>query len=362
MSYAEIVRLVVLDNPLSDWAIAACVGILTFATLLSVRAYLIRALKDFKKTPTVIDDVGMALVARVRLTYLLLASLFAGGAIVLTFTPAEHQVFLVIIMVATLIQIGFCAQGVIDVFLKPPPNPDMAASHRYMASGMLASARIVVWFTVLMLGLDTMGFNVMAAVTTFGIGGIAVALAVQGLLKDVFASFAILLDQPFTVGDFITFDDKGGIVEHIGIKTTRLRTMAGEELVLNNADLLQSRIHNHRRTGERQVTMSLAIRYEVPTDVLRSLPDNIGKTIEQHEKAHFKSATYGEYAREGLMLDVIYRVDETRYSSFAKVRHTVNLNIHELLMKLDVPFGYTTQRTVVENGRTHRPRKLSDTG
>jgi small-conductance mechanosensitive channel len=162
------------------------------------------------------------------------------------------------------------------------------------------------WSIVLLLALDNLGIDVTALVTGLGIGGIAVALAAQNILGDLFASLTIVLDKPFVLKDFLIVNEFLGTVEHIGLKTTRLRSLTGEELVFSNADLLNSRIRNYGRMFERRVVCSLGVVYQTPRDKLVKIPDIIRSAVEAQEKTRFDRAHFKDFGAYALNFEAVY--------------------------------------------------------
>jgi small-conductance mechanosensitive channel len=204
-------------------------------------------------------------------------------------------------------------------------------------------ARVVVWSIAFLLILNNLGFDVTALVAGLGIGGIAIALAAQNILGDLFASLAIVLDQPFVVGDFVILGDKMGTVERIGIKTTRIRSLSGEELICSNADLLGSRIHNYKRMTERRAVFTIGITYQTPPDKVERLPGMLRAIVEaqdlvRFDRAHFKS--YGDFA---LIYEVVYWMLKPDYNVFMDTQQRINFALYRQLQEEGIEFAYPTQ-------------------
>jgi small-conductance mechanosensitive channel len=205
-----------------------------------------------------------------------------------------------------------------------------------------------VWSVVLLLVLDNMGINITALVAGLGVGGIAVALAVQSILGDLFASLSIVLDKPFVVGDFLIIDDYMGSVEHVGLKTTRLRSLTGEQLVLSNTDLLSSRIRNYGRMQERRALFTLGVTYQTPRDKLRQIPEIIREAIEASEKTRFDRSHFKSYGAYSLDFETVYYVLEPDYALYMDIQQAVNLAIHERFEAEGIEFAFPTQTLFVE--------------
>ncbi|MEE9595092.1 MAG: mechanosensitive ion channel family protein [Candidatus Hydrothermarchaeales archaeon] len=203
--------------------------------------------------------------------------------------------------------------------------------------------KVLIWgFGVIFL-LDNLGFEISALVAGLGIGGVAVALAAQAVLGDLFSYFAIMFDRPFEIGDFIIVGDYLGTVEHVGIKTTRIRSLGGEQVVFSNTDLTNSRVRNYKRMEKRRVLFNMGVTYqtsheklkEIPT-VIRTIIENISDTV--FDRAHFSS--YGDF---NLVFEVAYYVASGDYKKYRDVQQEINLKIKEEFEKRGIEFAYPTQ-------------------
>jgi len=190
---------------------------------------------------------------------------------------------------------------------------------------------------------DHMGFNITALVAGLGIGGVAVALAVQNILGDLFASLSIVLDKPFVVGDFIVVDDMRGTVERVGVKSTRVRSLDGESLVFSNSELLKSRIRNFRQLTERRVLFTIGVTYQTPAAQVGSIPAWLRAIVEEREKTRFDRAHFKEYADSALVFEVVYYVLDPAYNVYMDIQQAINLEILERFTAEGIGFAYPTQ-------------------
>ena len=212
--------------------------------------------------------------------------------------------------------------------------------------------KIVLWSLVLLLVLDNLGVNITALVAGLGVGGIAVALAVQTILGDLFASLSIVLDKPFVVGDFLIVGDLLGSVEYVGLKTTRLRSLSGEQLVFSNSDLLSSRIRNYGRMYQRRVVFNLGVTYQTPRDKLIKIPEIVRAAIEQQDKTRFDRSHFKEYGDFALVFESVYYVEGPDYNEYMDIQQAVNLQVHEQFEQQGIEFAYPTQTLFVQkNGK-----------
>jgi small-conductance mechanosensitive channel len=203
--------------------------------------------------------------------------------------------------------------------------------------------RLVVVVVVALLALQNLGIDVTAMIAGLGVGGIAIALAVQNILGDLFASMSIVLDKPFVVGDFIVVGDRAGSVEKIGLKTTRLRSISGEQLIFANSDLLGSRIQNFKRMQERRALFAVGVTYQTPLDVVEAIPQLLRESIEAQAKARFDRAHFKSFGASSLDFECVYWVLEPEYNTFMDVQQAINLAIARRFEERGIEFAYPTQ-------------------
>ncbi len=203
--------------------------------------------------------------------------------------------------------------------------------------------KFTVWIVAVIFLLDNLGFKVTTVVAGLGIGGVAVALAGQALLKDLFSYFAILFDRPFEIGDLIAVGDKMGTVERVGVKTTRLRSISGEQLVFSNADLTDSRVENYKRMKRRRVVFNIGVAYETPAKKLEVIPDIVRDIIAAVDGVAFDRAHFTSYGDSSLDYEIVYYVLTNDYQVYMDVQQRINLAIFKELGKRKIEFAYPTQ-------------------
>jgi small-conductance mechanosensitive channel len=202
---------------------------------------------------------------------------------------------------------------------------------------------MVLWVVVLLMILDNLGVNITTLVASLGIGGIAVALAVQNILGDLFASLSIVLDKPFVLGDFIIVDKYLGSVEYVGLKTTRLRSLGGEQLVFSNADLLKSRLQNMTRMTRRRAVFSVAVTYATPTATLRAIPPMLTELVKSQENATFDRAHFSGVGPSSMNFEVVYWVESADYNKFMDIQQEIYLQMLDRLAEMKVELALPTQ-------------------
>lgn len=209
--------------------------------------------------------------------------------------------------------------------------------------GVIIIVNFVIWGIGLLALFDNLGYDVTAIIAGLGIGGIAVALAAQNILGDLFNYLVIFFDRPFEIGDFVLIDDKMGTVEYIGIKTTRIKSLSGEQLVFSNSDLTSSRLHNFKKMGRRRVLYALGVEYSTPLEKLKLIPVLVKEIIESHERVTFDRVHFSAYRDYSLEFELVYYIESSDYNIFMDLKQSINLKIFETFAKEEIAFAFPTQ-------------------
>ena len=333
------------DNPLRTWLIALLVAVVTVVVLRILQALGVRHIARLaSQTETTWDDAFVELLRHTKLLFLLIVALFAGS-LLLTLPERVRDIASAVVAIALLIQAGIWLNAAILFWVEDYRQRKLKEEPASVTtvSAMSFVGRLVLWSVILLLALDNLGVDVTALVAGLGVGGIAVALAVQNILGDLFASLSIVLDKPFTVGDFLIIEDYLGSVEYIGLKTTRMRSLSGEQLVFSNADLLGSRIRNYGRMFERRVAFNIGVTYQTPRDQLTRIPTIIREAVEAQESTRFDRSHFKEYGAFSLNFESVYYVLGPDYNTFMDIQQAINLHIHERFEQEGIEFAYPTQ-------------------
>lgn len=213
--------------------------------------------------------------------------------------------------------------------------------------GIRGLFNFVIWTMALVFLLDNLGVKISGVVAGLGIGGIAVALAAQAVLGDLFSYFVIFFDKPFEIGDFITVGDKLGVVEHIGIKTTRIRALSGEILVFSNTDLTNSPIHNFKKMERRRVVFTLGITYQTTSEKLKAIPKLVKEIIEKQQGVIYDRGHFSSYGDFSLNFEFVYYVEGADYNIYMDVQQAINLEVFDVFERERVEFAYPTQTLFV---------------
>lgn len=332
-----------LGNPLSRWlmTLGAAVALWVVARLMGSwgrRKLAVRNLEDASLT-----ELPDRILAAIR-WYLPagLAFLLASGWLELRAPwPSILRGFGVIFLG---LQVGIFFIAIVNLVIEREAGKRGTKPEALSSFGVIKFlAGLVVWSTVVILVLANLGVNVTGLVASLGVGGIAVALAAQTILSDLFASMSIVLDRPFEVGDFVIVGDEKGKIERIGLKTTRLRSLGGEELIFSNNDLLSSRIRNYGRMEERRIDFSFGLLYSSPADKLREVPPLVRAVVDEQSLARFDRAHFKGFGAFSLDFEVVYYVLSAEYGTYMDVQQAINLGLYERLRKIGLEFAFPTQ-------------------
>jgi len=223
---------------------------------------------------------------------------------------------------------------------------DPAEATTMAALGFLI--RLALWSVLLLAAAANLGVEIGPLLTGLGVGGVAVALAVQNVLGDLFASLSIVLDKPFVIGDFIVVDDLAGTIENVGLKTTRVRSLSGEQLIYSNSDLLRSRIRNYKRMYERRIPFTIGVTYQTPRSLLEKIPSIIRESVEAQEHARFDRSHFKSFGGSSLDFETVYWVTSPDYGVYMDTQQAINLAIHRRFEDDGIEFAYPTQTLFLE--------------
>jgi small-conductance mechanosensitive channel len=349
-------------NDLYDWAVAGLLVVAVVCALAVLRYVMARVVGALaKRTTTELDDYLAQVIAGTRLWLLFPFALYAGAS-ALELPPKLEQLIELLVVVALVLQVVLWINGFIGFWLERQVEKRRGVDGEGVTALTLLgfAARVVVWALMLLLILDQLGFDITALVAGLGIGGIAIALAVQNVLGDLFASLSIVLDKPFVVGDFIIVDDLLGTVEYIGLKTTRLRSLSGELIVFANNDLLKSRVRNFKRMYERRVVFSVGVTYQTPLEKLENIPALLRAAVERRKQTRFDRAHFKAYGDFALTFEVVYYVLSPDYNLYMDTQQAINLEVYRRFGEEHIEFAYPTQ-TVFLHG-TAAPAVVSASG
>jgi len=321
---------------------ALAVALLVLAGLSLFRRLVVRRLAQWARgTVSPLDDILVDVVGATRSWFIVIVAVLAGLAMFgLTEAAARpvDRLAMVVVFLQLAIWTNTAITGVMDRVVRKRSGGTLTTTS---AIGFVI--RVGLWSLLLLLLLDNLGFDVTTIVASLGIGGIAVALALQNILGDLFASLAIALDKPVVPGDFVAIGEFMGTVEHIGLKTTQLRSLSGEQIILANGDLLGSRIRNYKRMNERRVVLQFGVTYQTPPEKLRRIPALVGAAIGRQSPTRLDRAHLCGFGDSSLECEAVYFILSPDYNTFMDVQQAVALELIEAFTRDAIEFAYPTR-------------------
>ncbi len=334
-------------TPTQQWTLALGITLLGWLALMLLKQAAIARLHAWaQKTANHWDDLFVEMLSGLSRWVLFFVALYLGSFQVSL--PAVLRPWpLVLLKTAIWVQIGLWGNVLISHWIETRIQAEMRAGDgssatAYGAFGVVG--RAFLWALVALVVLDNIpGVEVTSLIAGLGIGGLAVGLALQSILGDLFASFTIALDKPFVIGDFIVTGDYAGTVESIGLKSTRLRSLSGEQMIFSNTDLLSSRIRNYKRMLRRRVVFTIGVTYETPAEKLERIPAIVAEIVEQQEQAIFKRAHFKSLGDFSLNYEIVYYIDSADYTTYMDIQQAINLALIRRFAEEGIEFAYPTQ-------------------
>jgi small-conductance mechanosensitive channel len=350
--WLQVLDRLVYGNSLRAWVVAVGAFVLALGALLLVRRFLAYRLGALAmRTTNVIDDIGAEIARRTK-AWFLVALAIAIGARFIVLPPRIADALDKLTALLVLVQVALWATAAIAFYVArhiERRRETIEASNAWAIRAIGVAARLMVWALAFVAVLDNLGFDVTALVTGLGVGGIAIALAVQTILGDVLAAMAIVFDKPFVVGDFIVVDSLAGTVEEIGLKTTRVRSLSGEQLIFGNAELLKSRIRNFKRLQERRNLFTIDVAYDTPPDVLARIPGMLREIVEAQEPVRFDRSHFSAYGESALRFETVYYILDPAYNRHMDIQQAIFLAVLRRFESEGIEFAFPT-RVIVHKG------------
>jgi small-conductance mechanosensitive channel len=326
---ADLNHIVIASNSLRAWLGALAWLLLVGGITAVIKPWLVKRLGAVAaRTPSRLDDAFVHALDGTRAWLLALVTLFpAMEPLVL---PNDLRRWLEgAASVALALQLGLWTGRFIDKLITQSRETAMRNDPE-TATGLAAMsfiARFVLWSLLLLLLLDNLGFNVSTLLAGLGVGGIAVGLALQNILGDLFSSLSIVLDKPFQIGHFVVIDGFSGTVENIGLKTTRIRSLSGELLVFSNTDLTKARLRNYRHMQERRIVFAFTLRYGTPADVVEKVPGRVRDIVQSKAQVRLDRAHFKEFTDSGLSFEVVYWMTTADYTVYMDTQQAINVDL-----------------------------------
>ena len=346
--FTSLLKKIYYQNTVQDYLIA--LGIIVVG-LLAVKVFknvVNTRLKELSaRTENSIDDYVIESINRFGIPILYFVVVYIGIRYLTLTTQVENVLRVAATVVITFFAIRFIATTILLLLKSYVRNKGGGDEQVKQLRGIMLIVNVLIWSAGLLFLFDNLGFDVTTMIAGLGVGGIAIALAAQNILGDLFNYFVIFFDRPFEIGDFIIIDDKMGSVEYIGIKTTRLKSLSGEQLVFANSDLTSSRIHNYKRMERRRIVFKLGVVYQTPLEKVKQIPDVLRQAVEAQNESEemllFDRAHFASYGESSLNFEVVYNVLSGDYAKYMDVQQAINFRVYEAFEKMGVEFAYPTR-------------------
>ncbi|HLD60383.1 MAG TPA: mechanosensitive ion channel family protein [Candidatus Bilamarchaeaceae archaeon] len=337
-------------NLVKDYLIALLVFLLSFVLLKFFKYTILKKLgKISQKTKTKMDDVLVESINSIGWSFYVVLSLYVS----LQFIVVPQIINLVLFYVMTVLFTYYAVKGIQHVIdygtntmieKRMEENKDEDTSMIDLLGKIL---KIVLWVLAALLILSNLGYDVTPMLAGLGIGGIAIAFALQNVLSDVFASFSIYFDKPFRLGDTILVGKDMGTVKKIGIKSTRITTLEGQEMIISNRELTETRIHNYKKMKKRRVVFNFGVTYETPTKKIEEIPEMVKDIMSKIELAELDRVHFNKFGDSALLFEVVYFVGTNKYNLYMDTQQKINIEIKKVFEKEKIEMAYPTQTLYV---------------
>jgi small-conductance mechanosensitive channel len=339
-------------NSLAEWVTAGLVAAAVWAGLSIVRRVVVARSKQYATAAHATPVRLIFYLLGNTKQFLILALAIYAGMQDLAFPPRAQHIIDNAVVILILLQVGLWAVRSVGFYLEIQ-SLERGPDHAFAGSLNIINfvAHMLIWSLLALVALENLGVNITALLAGLGVGGVAVALALQNVLGDLFASLSIALDKPFVVGDRLTIDTFSGAVERIGIKTTRMRSDAGEQIILSNADLLKSRVRNFGRAPEQRALATIRVPYGTTRETLHAIPRLLEAIVREQPNARFERCHLKTLEDSFVAFELSFFVQQPKINSLLDLQQAVNYRIIDEFRRLGVEFAYPTQRVLVEHGR-----------
>jgi len=342
-----------LGNPVSRWLIALGIFLAVIVVLWPLKRWILGRMKVLAaSTDTELDNLVVEVFKSTRFVFVALIAAWAGSRVLdlhdLLFVGLEKIAIIVLVL-----QVGLWATKALTEWLKIVGQREGEGGEALTwLGGVEWAGKFLIWTVALLIGLENLGIDVTGLVTGLGIGGIAVALAAQNVLGDLFSAFSIYIDKPFVLGDYIKVGDQMGTVESIGMKTTRVRSISGEQLIFGNSDLVSSRIQNFGRLNERRANFIVGVTYDTPQEKVERIPSMIQEIVEAQDQVRFDRSHFKEFGDSALVVETVYFVLVAAFQVKMDVQQAINLALMQRFEAEGIEFAFPSQTIYLESSES----------
>lgn len=352
--YHPIFGQVFFNNTIQDYAVALVLFIILILSLKIFELYIVKLIKHLaSKTETKLDDTLVEIIESIHWPFYVFVSFYIVSLPLILNTFIDKLIFYIFVIV-----LGYyCISGVnrlVNYFAteeaikRKEVDKDADTS---IVDFMSKIFRIIIWVIGILLIMSLLGIKITPLLAGLGIGGIAIAFALQNILGDLFSSFSIYFDKPFENGDFVVVGQDMGTIERIGLRSTRIKTLEGQKLIISNRELTNVRINNYKSLEKRRVTFNISVVYNTPVKKLRKINQIVENIIKNTDKAEFKRIHFKELGNFSLNYEIVYFVHSKSYTEYLNTRQKINLDLKEAFEKEKIEFAFPTQTVIMEKGK-----------
>lgn len=354
----EILELTFLNNTLQDWFIVIATIVITYVVIKILRNVVLKRLNKWAAaTNTTWDEFILQVIEKNVLPLLYISTIYFSLRILDFGEKVSGVMHIAYMMCITFYVVKIILASFKKFVLSFVKRDENSETKEKQAGGLIAIISIIVWMLGVVFLIDNMGYDVTTIIAGLGVGGIAIALAAQAVLGDLFSYFVIFFDRPFEIGDFVIIGNDNGIVEYIGIKTTRIRTLNGEQLVCSNTDLTNSRLRNFKRMERRRIVFALGVTYQTTSEQLKKIPEIVKGIIDNQERVSYDRGHFSGFGDFSLNFEFVYYVEDPDYNFYMDNQQAIYLAIFSAFEKEGIEFAYPTQTIQID---TPKPQLASE--
>lgn len=337
-------------NSVKSWLIVVGIIVLASSIIKILKGPVVKRLKQWsEKTSNTFDDFIIVLIDKAFIPILYFAAVFGAIQYLNFSTKADHVIRVAGMFILTFFILRLITSSIRYLIFNFLSQQENSETKQKQARGLISILNGAVWFLGMVFLISNLGYNVTTIITGLGVGGIAVALAAQAVLGDFFSYFVIFFDRPFEIGDFLIIGSEVGSVEYIGVKTTRIRAISGEQIIVSNKDLTDSRVHNFKRMLRRRVVFKIGVTYQTTPRQLKKIPEIIKSAVNSKENATFDRSHFSGFADFKLDFESVYYIEGPDYNQFMDIQQAIYLEIFEAFAKEKIEFAYPTQTVFAAN-------------
>jgi small-conductance mechanosensitive channel len=332
------------NNSIKDYLLALVAFFATLGVLWVIKNRVITHMKKLAlKTKTHVDDIVIGILDTVNWVFYVYLSFYIGTRFLVIRPPIVDRILFFFLLVVIVYYSGRAFQSLIDHLINIHVEKKKTAGQASVVRFFGLVFKIGIWTVAILVVLSNLGIQITPLIAGLGVGGVAIAFALQNILEDLFSSISIYLDKPFKEGDFVVIGNDMGTIKHIGLKTTRIEALQGQEIVVSNRELTSVRINNYKQMKKRRIAFSLGVEYGTKYEKLKKVSEIIRKIISDVEHAEFDRAHFKEFGDFALIYEVVYYVDVPDYNVYMDVQQAINLGIKKAFEKEGIEFAYPTQ-------------------